>query len=147
MKTYVITLSRSFPAKHSKAGMPTGFKEKFLRGEKMHTIRANFQLWEKRIKEVQAGDAVLSIRQWTGKPYRSKQVEIAQLTATDGVGIQKICFLGEDFNGGYIQKGVFPSNEILAINDGLSVEDWEEWFRNYDLSKFLAIIHFTKFRY
>ncbi len=147
MKTYVITLSRSFPAKHSKAGIPTGFKEKFLRGEKMHTIRANFQLWEKRIKEVQAGDAVLSIRQWTGKPYRSKQVEIAQLTATDGVGIQKICFLGEDFNGGYIQKGVFPSNEILAINDGLSVEDWEEWFRNYDLSKFLAIIHFTKFRY
>ena len=104
MKTYIITLSRYFPAKHSKAGMPTNFKEKFIKGEKMHTIRANFRLWEKRIKEVQAGDAVLSIRQWTGKPYRSKQVEIAQLTATDGVGIQKICFLGEDFNGGYIKR-------------------------------------------
>ena len=147
MKTYVITLSRYFLAKHSKAGEPTNFKEKFLKGEKVHTIRANYSLWEKRIGEVEDGKAVLSIRQWTGKPYRSKQVEIARLTAANGVGIQRLRFLGDNFNGGYIRNGVYPSDKILAKNDGLSLADWEEWFRDYDLSKPLAIIHFTKFRY
>ena len=96
MKTYVITLSRHFLAYHKRAGEETHFKEKFILGQgltdydtpsmaKLHTIRANFPLWEKRIKEIQNGHAVLSIRQWTGKPYLSKQVEIARLTAGDGV--------------------------------------------------------------
>ncbi len=35
----------------------------------------------------------------------------------------------------------------LARNDGLSLEDWEAWFKDYDLSKPMAIIHFTPFRY
>lgn len=74
-KTYVLMLSEFFPKTHNKAGMPTEFKEKVLNKKKIHTIRANFPLWEKRIKEVQEGRAVLSIRQWTGEPYRSKQVE------------------------------------------------------------------------
>ena len=39
---------------------------------KLHTIRANYPLWEKRIKDIQEGHAVLSVRQWSGKPYRSK---------------------------------------------------------------------------
>lgn len=55
MKTYVITLSQYFLATHKRAGDPTDFKEKFLSGEKIHTIRANYPLWEKRIKEVQEG--------------------------------------------------------------------------------------------
>ena len=158
--TYVITLSRVFPAKHSKTGEPMKFRDAFNAGQvfnrgseclyvrpKLHTIRANYPLWEKRIKEVQEGNAVLSVRQWTGKPYRSKQVEIARLTAANGVGIQMLRFLGDNFNGGYIRNGVFPSDKILAKNDGLSLADWEAWFRGYDLSKPLAIIHFTKFRY
>ena len=176
MKTYVITLSRHFLANHKRAGEETHFKEKFLLGQscpdcatpqdlsginisdcnscvracsfpKLHTIRANYPLWEKRIKEVQEGRAALSIRQWIGKPYRSKQIEIARLTAANGVGIQMLRFLGYNFNGGYIRNGVYPSDKILAKNDGLSLADWEAWFRGYDLSKPLAIIHFTKFRY
>ena len=35
----------------------------------------------------------------------------------------------------------------IAENDGLTYEDWCEWFRNSDYSEPLAIIHFTKFRY
>lgn len=35
----------------------------------------------------------------------------------------------------------------LAKNDGLSLEDFKAWFKNYDLSEPLAIIQFTKFRY
>ena len=160
MKTYVITLSQNFPATHKRAGEKTLFRDAFEAGQvfnrgseclyvrpKLHTIRANYPLWEKRIKEVQDGNAALSVRQWTGKPYRSKQVEIARLTVANGVGIQMLRFLGDNFNGGYIRNGVFPSDKILAKNDGLSLADWEAWFRGYDLSKPLAIIHFTKFRY
>ena len=160
MKTYVITLSRCFPTKHSKAGEPTQFRDAFYAGQvfnrgseclyvrpKLHTIRANYPLWEKRIKDIQEGKAILSVRQWSDKPYWSKQIEIARLTTANGVGIQKLCFLGDNFNGGYIRNGAYPSDKILAKNDGLSLADWEEWFRGYDLSKPLAIIHFTKFRY
>ena len=158
MKTYVITLSMYFLANHKRAGEETHFKEKFILGQgltdydtpsvaKLHTIRANYPLWEKRTKDIQEGKAFLSVRQWSGKPYWSKQIEIARLTTANGVGIQKLCFLGDNFNGGYIRNGAYPSDKILAKNDGLSLADWEEWFRGYDLSKPLAIIHFTKFRY
>jgi hypothetical protein len=138
---------------HKQAGKPTNFKEKFLRGEKIHTIRANYPLWEKRIKEVQDGRAVLSVRQWTGKPYRSKQVEITTLTAEDEIGVQtarivagiylKIIF-GENFEHYFVSE---EERTLLAKNDGLSLEDWKEWFRSYDITNPLAIIHFTKFRY
>ncbi len=153
MKTYVITLSQNFPAMHKQAGKPTNFKEKFLRGEKIHTIRANYPLWEKRIKEVQDGRAVLSVRQWTGKPYRSKQVEITTLTAEDEIGVQaarivagiylKIIF-DDNFEHYFVSE---EERTLLAKNDGLSLEDWKEWFRSYDITNPLAIIHFTKFRY
>ena len=157
MKTYVITLSRHFLANHKRAGEETHFKEKFLLGQgltdydtpsiaKIHTIRANYPLWEKRIKEVQDGRAVLSIRQWIGKPYRSKQVEIATLTAENGVGVQKLEFYNNTLGLCHIGI-VYQRKYELAHNDGLSFEDWKEWFRGYDLSEPMAIIHFTKFRY
>ena len=157
MKTYVITLSRHFLANHKRAGEETHFKEKFLLGQgltdydtpsmaKIHTIRANYPLWEKRIKEVQDGHAVLSIRQWTGKPYRSKQIEIAMLTAENGVGVQKLEFYNNTLGLCHIGI-VYQRKYELAHNDGLSFEDWEEWFKGYDLSEPMAIIHFTKFRY
>ena len=157
MKTYVITLSRHFLTNHKRAGEETHFKEKFLLGQgltdydtpslaKIHTIRANYPLWEKRIKEVQEGRAALSIRQWTGKPYRSKQVEIATLTAENGVGVQKLEFYNNTLGLCHIGI-VYQRKYELAHNDGLSFEDWEEWFKGYDLSEPMAIIHFTKFRY
>lgn len=36
---------------------------------------------------------------------------------------------------------------VIFENDGLSLADWCDWFRHYDLSKPMAIINFTKFRY
>ena len=179
-KTYVLILSEVFPRTHSNRIYPTYFKERFLLGQgcpdcsvpqdlsgenisncnncgracflvKLHTIRANYPLWEKRIKDIQEGHAVLSVRQWSGKPYRSKQVETAQLTAENGVGIQKLSF-DKDKDGVLSLKyfninGKYIDRVKLANNDGLSLEYWQEWFSCYDLSKPLAIIHFTKFRY
>ena len=158
MKTYVITLSRTFPQTHQRAGEPTFFKDKFHAAitsndaywNKLHTIRANYELWKKRFEQIKSGDACLSIRQWAGKPYASKQVEIATLTKDDGIGLQKL-----EFYKGCLQQpihscGLTIKAERLAQNDGLSFADWIGWFSgsaNYDLSKPFAIIHFTKFRY
>lgn len=150
MKTYVITLSKAFPATHPLKGEPTGFREAF-RKNKLHTIRANYPLWKKRIAEVQRGEAVLSVRQWSGRPYMSKQTTIATLTADDGVGIQQLrfhpdadgCILWQRFD----IDGHYNNIINVANNDGLKYLDWRRWFKDYDLSKPLAIIHFTKFRY
>lgn len=160
MKTYVLTLSEFFPSTHIRKGEPTHFRDAFNAGQvfnrgseclyrhpKKHTIRANYPLWENRIAEIQQGKAVLSIRQWTGKPYRSKQVEIASLTADDGVGIQKLSFSREMLSFEIDDKGFAIPESLLAENDGLSLEDWIDWFKGYDLDKPMAIIHFTKFRY
>ena len=89
MKTYILMLSKSFPAQHPRKGEPTGFREAF-RKTKLHTLRANYALWAKRFEEIAAGKACLSVRQWTGAPYRSKQKELARLTREDGIGIQRL---------------------------------------------------------
>lgn len=176
MKTYVITLSKAFPATHPKAGAPTGFAENVafkthleldktiggyrnVQGSKLHTIRANYPLWAKRFEQIERGEAYLSVRQWSGKPYASKQVEIARLTKEDGIGIQKL-YLTDEINllgeYGIVEStwelfGIPGDSKVsckqLAYNDGLSYEDWDAWFEKYDKSKPLAIIHFTKFRY
>lgn len=151
MKKYIITLSKFFLKQHIRAGEETDFKESFLKGKKVHTIRTNYNLWEARIKEVQEGKAVLSIRQWSGLPYRSKQDEITELSKEDGVGIQKLTFK-KDSNGEFFLEdfdidGKYIDFDKLAANDGLLTEDWYRWFKKYDLSKPMAVIHFTSFRY
>jgi hypothetical protein len=148
MKTYVVTVSKFFPGFHPKKGEETGFVEKILSGEKIHTIRGNLELWEKRIAEVQEGKAVLSLRYWSGKPYRSPQVEFKQLTSVDGVGIQEIEFYREICTNTLVDY--FSENySKIAQNDGLGRGDYVDWFASgkYDLSKPMAIIQFTKFRY
>jgi len=161
VKTYVITVSRVFPIKHNLAGEPTYFINSIINTInrniqtyriKAHTIRSNYPLWEKRIKEVQAGKAILSLRYWDGKPYRSKQKEILALDSSSGIGIQKLVFFEGDSYCPYVYQDNSTSNnpvliEKLANNDGLTLEEFIEWFKDYDLTKPLAIIHFTKFRY
>lgn len=160
MKTFVITLSKTFPSFHKRKGKQTNFKEAFLAGQKnpnfsktsyifrkLHTIRANYELWAKRFEEIEKGNAQLSVRQWSGKPYISKQIEIARLTREDGIGIQQLSFCFGEISKMRIQNAVEPSLETLAKNDGLSLQDWFEWFKGYDLYNPMAIIHFTKYRY
>lgn len=109
MKTYVLTVSRHFPAKHPRRGESTFFPARIQNGlgdshyiqsptSKIHTIRANYDLWKKRIDEVNAGEAVLSLRYWTGKPYNSKQQEFARLDKNSGIGVQKLTFSSQWFN-------------------------------------------------
>jgi hypothetical protein len=124
---------------------------------KLHTIRSNkkgtaYERWSKKIKEVQEGKAILSIRYWSGKPYNSKQVEICQLDKDSGIGVQRIEF-HEDRDGvpalkyPIINNYAEPNIKDVAKNDGLYIEDFREWFKGYNLSIPMAIIHFTSFRY
>lgn len=159
MKTYILMLSKYFPVTHPRAGEPTFFRNKVMGAvlndwnawQKLHTIRANYPLWAKRIEEVQRGLAVISLRQWSGKPYHSKMLEITKIDYHENVGIQKLTF-DKDRDGMvswnfFDIDGKYPSLEDVAHNDGLVLEDWKAWFRNFDFTKPMAVIHFTKFRY
>jgi len=144
MKTYVLTVSTVFPKTHKRAGDPTGFVEKIRNCTKLHTIRVNYDLWKKRIDEVNSGVAMLSVRVWTGKPYNSKQKEVFQFIAEHGINIQKLehpdYFIFAPIDGKKCNWG------DVAQNDGLSFDDFCEWFKDAG-SEPMAIIHFTDFRY
>lgn len=142
MKTYVIMLSRVFPKGHIHQGEPTGFRDKLLSGEKIHTIRTNFGLWRQRIREVKAGEACISVRQWEDKPYRSKQIEVARFTKEDGVGIEAIVLPPI----GQLHRAL-DSYPELDTHDGLDRLDWLSWFEQAPRNQSLPIIHFTEFRY
>ncbi len=167
-KTYIITLSKQFMKGHPREGEKTGFRDKLLLAlddknvnsnviKKVHTIRENFPLWEKRIKEVQDGRAILSIRQWSGKPYRSKQEVVCNLTKDSGIGIQKLSVMEYIDNDDDSERAMYCidnnprphlTSSQIALNDGLEVNDWRAWFSKVDLtSNPCVIIHFTSFRY
>jgi hypothetical protein len=147
MKTYVLTVSDKFPQTHPKKGQPTYFPGQILDHMKIHTIRANYDLWAKRIEAINKGEAILSVRHWYEKPYRSPQIEICQFEY-DEVGIEKLTFPSKELSVRFVNgEPCFAHAEDIAKNDGLSYEDFMEWFKNYDLSKPMAVIHFTEFRY
>lgn len=181
MKTYVIIVSPTFPSYHPRKGQQTYFIEKIknaledlmdlrhigfqaldgsgsIQQRKIHTIRKNYPLWEKRMANVLKYEAVISLRCWElpGGCYTkgNKQIEIARLSADDNIGIQKIEFSKNGLYGMIKIDGGFPENTLggysiteLSSNDGLSLLDFKDWFKGYDLSEPLAIIHFTPFRY
>jgi hypothetical protein len=106
------------------------------------------------MKEVQEGRAVIELFYWSDKPYRSKQIVFATLDKDSGCGVQQVGFRFIKIDHPILYKE--PTKRVfeydmdltaLAKNDGLSLEDFEAWFKNYDLSEPMAIIQFTKFRY
>ncbi len=149
MKKAPIIVSNNFPGTHARAGEETGFIEKIRKGEKIHTIRGNFEWWKERIQKIYRGEMYLSIRCWEGKPYHTKQIEMMKM---HNVGYQEIEIVNE--NG---ELKVWVDGELglvrpeqIAANDGLSLEDFRSWFfpEKSNVKSFKGIIiHFTKFRY
>jgi len=170
LKTYVIMVSQTYPAYHSKKMELTHFIDKIQYGikyhnsnyhpnfyygnDKIHTFRGNYTLWEMRIKEVLAGNAVISLRYHTLGRYvkGNKQIEIVQLDKHSGVGVEKFSFSDGEVLSPYVylsddeNKAVY--DEIWK-NDGLEKNDFLEWFEkgDYDLNEPMACIQFTSFRY
>lgn len=152
MKTYVIIVSEFFPKTHPRAGEKTDFPLAIKHYDKIHTIRANYELWKKRFEKIDKGEAILSIRIWEGKPYTSKQLEIFKYDKTKGIGLEKLTFFTDKddmprLSYPLVNHYAEPKIEYIAKNDGLTYTDFKDWFREYDLNEPLAIIHFTDFRY
>lgn len=144
MKCYVLMISSIFPKTHIRKGYPTCFKPKINRKEKRHTIRNNYDLWRKRMDEVLKGNAYISLREWEGLPYKSKQTEIKKITKADDPEVQKLLPYSSGFFVDDYSHEVDPT--VLAVNDGLSRIDFMHWFgENFQEPK--AIIHFSDFRY
>lgn len=153
-KKIIITLSRVFPTTHSRRGEPTEFAGKLSSGAKKHTIRKNYDLWKVNAEKMERGKFYLSIRQWSGKPYNSPQVEIAQ--RHNPIGVQPIELYYHADNDTITAKidgreWLDADCYTLAKNDGLSVQDFKEWFFGKDPKEDKVfkggIIHFTDFRY
>lgn len=145
MKTYVLMISERFPKNHPEAGKPTKFPESIKNYDKIHTIRSNYDLWRKRFENINKGKAILSVRIWSGKPYRSKQIEIFRYDIKRKIGIQKMNF-DESFEN-IIVNGKAVNKELLAKNDGLNPKHFDHWFKDADPQNPMVIIHFTDFRY
>lgn len=158
----VLTFSRFFPKGHPKAGKPTYFVEKIWKQlgkagvntdewinkyvsemkcdlgswydaiSKYHTIRVGNR-WK-------AGD-IASLRVWSGAPYRSKQIEFAQVEIKKTWDIEinnrfgsasfEIVIDGKIFGQLHYgnDKDINESGIIkLANNDGLHLSDFVAWF-------------------
>lgn len=176
LKRYRLGVSRTFPSTHPRKGEETGFVNAILKSLncpdctppdvedycngcrtkiKRHTIRNNYELWVKRMVEVQAGRAVIELFYWSVKPYHKDkngigQVVFATLDKDSGCGVQMVWFENNDVciieNENYKERRFIQWSD-LCKNDGLNIVDFENWFKGYDLSQPMAIIHFTNFRY
>lgn len=155
-----IMCSRHFPKGHPKAGRPTYFVEKILlgllqaeeitigrcielarhvfnkdhpvcsynairtydcRSFKHHTIRPNSRF--------KPGD-MASLRVWSGAPYRSKQIEFAQVEVKKVWRVE----IGEFW---WIDNNILEHNQVveLAKNDGLIYDDFVSWFNIHPKKK------------
>lgn len=134
---------------HSNAGEPTGFEGKLKSGDKIHTIRYNAKgVWDERYKGIYSGKKYLSVREWTGRPYNSEQRELSRF---DKIGLQHVTMT-------YSSENSFPqvwidgkqvSIQEVAKHDGLTVEEFVEWFFGNSKENMFkgVVIHFTDFRY
>jgi len=136
-------VAKTFPATHKRAGEPTHFADLIEGGVKIHTIRGNYNLWANRVAEINEGKAILSVREWTGKPYNSPPRELWQAKE---IGIQKIELTCLGFFIDDVDSDL--SVRKLAGNDGLNFDDFKAWFKDgFKLNEPMAIIHFTRYRY
>lgn len=122
-----------FPEKN---GTPSALTFRFGRNESGRCSKV------KRLSPSVSGKAVL---------ISANKKTIGYLTAESGTGVQKLTFqLDRDGCASFKFfdiDGKYPELTELAANDGLSVDDWKEWFRGYDFSQPMAVIQFGKFRY
>jgi len=182
-----VMLSKTFFPQHPKAGEPTEFREKVLTGTKRHTCRCNYDYWKTRIETLKKRQGILSLRQWSGKPYQkgSTQEPILDIAASL-IDVQQLVMIRKKLDEPEyveVEPGLYQPRpaydyeasidgthypvELIAQNDGLTVEDFKAWFNPVfdeyaqqvtltkgneviepsELTMLFAVIHFTTFRY
>lgn len=106
-------IAKTFPAYHPKAGQPTGFRDSILMGRKVHTLRIT-------AGGLETGD-LISLREWEGKPYASRQIEFARCR----VSVAPISLIGSSIS--YRDMG------NIAWCDGFpEMADFLAWFKAAD---------------
>lgn len=156
----VLTCARHFPKGHPKEGKPTYFVEKIWNGfrDPSCALPDNFIPWTDNYSLLLSGEQYLnamtvreikhhtiragsrfkpgdmvSLRVWADKPYRSKQIEFAQVEVKKVWGFN-IHVVGDDLmwqvpgsgSGSFDTKS--ESLKIIATNDGLEIRDFIDWF-------------------
>lgn len=122
-KRITISLSKTFPKTHKRAGVQTGFVRNINKGVKIHTIRTGYERWRHNLDKVANGTHMVSLRQWTGVPYRSPQEEISLL---HDVGYERLTMQYDRDMGkvkAIINGRQFHDVKKLAQNDGLTWDD------------------------
>jgi len=146
----VLPFSRQFPKGHPKTGQHTHFVEKIwacpevsilntdLLKEEILNFQRNEYLYQPKWHTIRTGNRwkdgdMASLRIWSDKPYRSKQIEFAQVEvkkvwqfnihAVDGELIWQIPGVG---SGAF--DAVSASISIISRRDGLEAEDFINWF-------------------
>ena len=143
-----VMLSKTFFPQHPKAGEPTEFREKVLTGTKRHTCRCNYDYWKTRIETLKKRQGILSLRQWSGKPYQkgSTQEPILDIAASL-IDVQQLVMTRKKLDEPEyveVEHGLYQPRpaydyearidgepydvEFIAKNDGLSLEDFKAWF-------------------
>lgn len=147
-----ITIAKAFPKVHKRAGEPTHFASLLVNSQKIHTIRANYDLWKLNADKMQTGKYLLSVRMWNGVPYRSKQREVYNTDECVGVEAITLSYSAKKDRVFAEVEGTMRDTEIIAKNDGMTLDDFKDWFfskqRNKEDAVFNGVIvHFTPFRY
>jgi hypothetical protein len=155
----VITFSRYFQSNHPRKGEPTYFVEKIWKSFELNNLakvrkdfseygmtdiyyRNNFSEISPKHHTIRSGNRFkvgdkFSPRVWSGKPYKSKQIILAQ-----DIEIKKVWNIGMDENCVFwINEKYLKANtvELLAKNDGLEISDFYKWFMpNYNKPKLFS---------
>lgn len=178
----IVTLSKTFFPKHPRKGQNTDFRAKITDGRKVHTCRPNYDHWRAKMEKLTEKGGVLSVRQWIGRPYHQPGQETITDIPAGIAGVQKLELRRERHTVNHFAEertkavatttyydwtaevdGCGVPLEVLAENDGLTVDDFKAWFtpafdaaeKKYPELAALspvtildfAIIHFTKRRY
>lgn len=162
MKAVVTLTKKFFDAHPTLAGKPTGFADMVRNGTKIHTCRQNYEYWKTKVDALKAANGTLCIREWSGRPYRSKQDTIIEIPA-DTVAVAHLVLTRhvhrvEPYRHSIVSHnaevdGVPVDVETLARNDGFtSAKDYVGFFtplfdKAADGRIEMAIIHFTPYRY
>ena len=142
-KQIVLMIAKNFLAYHKRAGQSTEFEAKIKDKDKVHTIRPNYEKWKEKIEEVKSGKAELVLKQWEGRPYHSTPKKLFIFDAKDDVEVSKLTKTADGF---FVNDTIKVEPEILAKNDGLSLQAFEDWFKVFPTEP-MAILHFNSFRY
>ncbi len=150
----VRTLSRQFMSDHPRAGQPTFFVEKFLNSMHVEFYRVNYYellkvinpdvdsmilfyffeslnigIFDKKSHTIRNGNHfktgdLISIRCWSGKPYKSKQIKLVP-----DIAVVKT-YEAMIISGNLMINGQTYDHDIVSIanNDGLSENDFINWF-------------------